>query len=1106
MARIAKLPVLSLSFSLLSIFITDSSVKAVQSSQANALPYFTEPSVSPGRSEIAFVSGGDIWTAPASGGEARLLVSHPANESRPLYSPDGKRLAFVSTRTGNGDIYLLTFETGELKRLTFDDASEQLDAWSRDGRFIYFSSTSRDISGMNDLFRVKADGGTPTQIAADRYANEYWAAPAPDGNSIAFTARGISSSQWWRNGRSHIDECEIWLLRDSGYERFTDGASKEMWPMWSADGKQIYFVSDRGGAQNIWVKPIGGAAKQITKFKDGRALWPNISYDGKLIVFERNFKIWKLDTGGGNASEVEIARRGAPAGPAVERINVSSQMSDLALSPDGKKVAFIAHGEVFAASAKDGGDAARVTRTHAAESQVVWTPDSKKIAYVSDREGAFNIYSYDFTTNTEAPLARSVGNNYTPSFSPDGKTMAFIRNGRELRAVDLETKQERLLATAYLERPPLTADRSFTWSPDGKWIAYLTVGERAFTNVNVVSAAGGETKQISFLANAFSGSVSWSPDGKYVLFNTNQRTEDGRLARVDLIPRTPKFREDQFRDLFKDQTPPSQRQEPRPGTTDAPQPAPDRAKDDKAPDRTKDEKKPVEIVFENIRQRLSFLPVGVDAGSQIISPDGKWVLMTASAEGQQNLYVYSLDELSREPAVARQLTSTPGFKAGAQFTPDSKEVFYLEQGRINIVNLDTRQTRALSVTAEMDVDFAKEKMEVFHQAWSYLRDHFYDSNFHGVNWDSVKAVYEPQVAGARTPDEMRRLINLMVGELNASHLGISAPSGPTVTSPVQPIGRLGLRFDRVEYETKGYLRVSEVIALGPAAISGQIKAGDYLIAVDDEPIGSNTNLDELLANKVGRRVALKIASSGVGTGGDGANAREVVVQGASQGTEKGLLYRQWVNERRAYVEKISNGRLGYVHMPDMSSNSLTQLYVDLDAGNHSREGVVVDIRNNNGGFVNAYAIDVFARRGYMTMTVRGYPPAPARTMLGQRALERPTILVTNQHSLSDAEDFTEGYRALKLGKVVGEPTAGWIIYTWGTTLIDGSNFRLPRQKIQDAAGMVMELNPRQVDVRLQRPIGESSTGKDSQLDAAVNELLKQIDARKQSNRAAPSQN
>ena len=193
---------------------------------AEPRPYFTEPDLSPDRKEMAFVSGGDIWTVPATGGIASLLVSHPANEARPLYSPDGRQLAFISTRTGNGDIYLLTFATGELKRLTFDDALDQLDGWSRDGRWIYFSSTSRDIGNLNDLFRVSVNGGTPMQVSADRYTNEFFSAPSPDGTAIAFSARGIASGQWWRKGHSHIDEAEVWLLRspDGGaatYERVT---------------------------------------------------------------------------------------------------------------------------------------------------------------------------------------------------------------------------------------------------------------------------------------------------------------------------------------------------------------------------------------------------------------------------------------------------------------------------------------------------------------------------------------------------------------------------------------------------------------------------------------------------------------------------------------------------------------------------------------------------------------------------------------------------------------------------------------------------------------------------------------------------------------------
>ncbi|HEV2130126.1 MAG TPA: hypothetical protein VGR27_03460, partial [Longimicrobiaceae bacterium] len=211
-----------------------------------AVPSFAEPGISPDGLEIAFASGGDIWTVPAGGGEARLLVSHPATESRPLYSPDGRHLAFVSTRTGNGDIYVLTFASGELRRLTFDDALDQLDGWSPDNRWIYFSSTSRDIAGMNDVFRVSLEGGTPMPVSADRYTNEFFSARSPDGQTLAISARGIASEQWWRRGSSHIDQSEIWLVRGGGatprYERLTESAGKEKWPMWSPDGRTLYYV------------------------------------------------------------------------------------------------------------------------------------------------------------------------------------------------------------------------------------------------------------------------------------------------------------------------------------------------------------------------------------------------------------------------------------------------------------------------------------------------------------------------------------------------------------------------------------------------------------------------------------------------------------------------------------------------------------------------------------------------------------------------------------------------------------------------------------------------------------------------------------------------
>jgi tricorn protease len=454
--------------------------------------------------------------------------------------------------------------------------------------------------------------------------------------------------------------------------------------------------------------------------------------------------------------------------------------------------------------------------------------------------------------------------------------------------------------------------------------------------------------------------------------------------------------------------------------------------------------------------------------------------------GQQNLYIYSLDELARGPRVARQLTSTPGGKSNAQFTPDSREVYFLQQGRIQVINVENRQSHGVDVSAEMDVDFEREKMEVFQQAWSYQRDHFFDPKHNGVDWEAVRAAYAPRILGARTPDEMRRLLALMVGELNASHLGVSGGFGGG-GGAAAGVGKLGLRFDRGEYERAGQLKVTEVIPLSPAALGG-IKEGEYLVAVEGKPIQAGTNLSEWMQRTVGRRVTLSVAGAADGTG-----AREVVVQPISTGAEKNLLYRAWVDSRRAYVEKASNGRLGYVHMPDMSAGSLAQLYVDLDTENFSRDGVVIDIRNNNGGFVNVYAIDVLARRGYLNMSVRGgFASAPARSVLGQRSLDKPTILVTNQHSLSDAEDFTEGYRALKLGKVVGEPTAGWIIYTSNVRLIDGTSFRIPFMKVTDNSGQVMEMHPRPVDIPVLRMVGEGLQGKDTQLDAAVAELMKEI--------------
>ncbi|WP_263379205.1 S41 family peptidase [Granulicella paludicola] len=1091
----------------------------------SAKPTFANPALSPDGKEVAFASGGDIWTAPLGGGDAHLLISNPAEESRPLYSPDGSKLAFQSTRTGANDIYVLTFATGSLQRITYTDAPVTLDAWSRDGRWLYFTSSATDVAGQGDIFRVQATGGTPLEVSAERYLNEFESSPSPDGKSIVLVAKGISSSQWWRKGHSHIDETELWIkpvlapsATDAGYKKLVPADAKHAWPMWSADGRTLYFISDKSGAENIWSADAAtGTAKEVTHFTSGRCLWPTISYDGKTILFERNFAIWSLNVATGKTEELHLALRGVPSSPGVVHEHLAS-WSNLNLSPDGKKIAVVAHGEVFAASAKDGGEPQRLTTTDSAETDPQWSPDSTKVLYLSERDGGSSLYEYDFATNSEHPLTHSTAIDLSPTWSPDGKSIAYLRNRKELHILTLaDAKAKTEMKDKVIARAEINSygGSAIAWSPDSHWVVFVPTGIDGFSNLYAVPADGSKPAQaLTFLANGQTAShLAWSPDGKYILFDTAQRAETPQLARVDLVPHVPVYREDQFTDLFRKQSSPGAPDTPShtettPGTEPAapasepsPEPAdskPEAKADAKAEAKPAAKKKPEPtlIVFEGIRSRLTLLPIDLELRFPVISPDGKTLAFLADVSGTQNIYTYSLDELSREPATPRQLTSTAGSKSNIAFTPDSKSLYYLEgsgpggEGGAGVrsIAIETRTPKPLTLATSIDVDFDKEKMVVFDEAWTTLDHRFWNGEFNGANWPALREQWKPYIEGARSGPELRRDISLLIGELNSSHSGISKPAMPAVRT-----GRLGLRFERLPYENDGKLIVREVVPLSPAALAtsdgkpAALQVGDQLAAIDGVPVNATTNLDALLEDKAGKRVVLSVAPKG-----DVAKKHDVVVRPVTLQVESGLLYRDWVDSRRAYVEKISGGKLGYVHIAAMGDSDLAQLYLDLDAQNQEKQGVIVDVRNNNGGYVNGRVIDVFARRNYLLMTPRDGGTVPSRQALGQRSLGLPTALVTNESTLSDGEDFTEGYRTLGLGKVVGTPTAGWIIFTGAQRLIDGSSVRVPGERIQTLENKDMEMHPRPVDIEQLRPLGETETGEDIQLKTAVTTLLDQL--------------
>jgi len=392
------------------------------------------------------------------------------------------------------------------------------------------------------------------QVSADRYANEWAAAPAPDGSTLAFVGRGFG--QWWRHGHAHIDESAIMLMREhstSKYEQLTDGNAKEVWPMWGEGGKSLFYTSDRGGAENIWKLPLGGKLTQLTKFTSGRVLWPSISYDGRTIVFERGYGIWRMETDSGRASEVRITLRGAPSGPAVERVRQTDQLQDLALAPDGKKVAFVVRGEIFADFAdketdreQRQGPAFRVTNTSFRESDIAWSSDSRRLVYPSDRHGDEELYLYDFATRAETRLTDRARPKAAPSYSPDGTWIAYVWGDDEIRLLNPTTREDRPFVRGDFANGTLLA-----WSPDSRWLAFVAQDARQFSNLYIQAIDADAPRQITFLSNIETYWPLWAPNGRFIIFTTGQYRAESQIARLDLAPTPPLFREAEFEKLFQ---------------------------------------------------------------------------------------------------------------------------------------------------------------------------------------------------------------------------------------------------------------------------------------------------------------------------------------------------------------------------------------------------------------------------------------------------------------------------------------------------------------------------------------------------------------------------
>lgn len=1099
-------------------------------SQTAPRPYYRTPALAPDGRQIAFVYAGDIWLVDAQGGPAERLTAHPSNHSRPRWSPDSQRLAFTSDRTGQGDIYILSPDGEDVQRVTFHDAGGSVECWTPDGAYLFFSS-DRDRQSTA-LYRVAVSGGTPAPWISQPYEQLNSLSVSPDGSQMALN---LSRDRWWRRGPNPYGGSEIWLASSgpgaNDFRRLSNYVGMNRWPLWADDGQGIYFVSDRDGNENIWYLALeDGSTRPITHFGEGRVLWPAIGDRGRTIVFERDFGLWRLDLASGDAEPITIRVRPDAKTTPVQVWAFQRQLRELALSPDGKKVAFVAHGEVFADFADKETDkecrqgaSFRLTNTAARERDIAWMPDSRRLVYVSDRHSDEEVYLYDFTARGETRLTESAEraarpkNGPTPS--PDGVWIAYAFGDDEIRLIDTRTREDRPFV-----RGNFVYGTSLAWSPDSAWLAFVAQDDRLFSNLYLQRVGEDQPHQVTFLSNLSAHRPIWAPNGQFIVFTTGQYRAEAQIARVDLRPQPPLFREEEFEKLFAEKGP-GDKETKRPGDKETKGPGDREAErpesletgepDDKAPDQ---EEKPrpappdprlLTPVFAGIERRLRFLtPTQLDARAQCISPDSRDLVFSAVVAGKPNLWAMPLDE-PRADQPPRQLTGGPGNKWAAQFAPDGKSFYFLDNGQINLRKYPNGDQSLLQVSGEVTVDFHQEKRQIFDECWRLLRDHFYDPTFRGLNWGAAREQFAPLVAGAQTTDDLHAVLNLMVGELRASHLG----AYPTWSNGVSN-GYLGLLFDPVEQAATGRLRIAAVVPDSPAVSAGDNQAigpGDYLLAVDDTAIGPRTNLDLLLQRTVGRRVRLLVGPprenpdqqpetadpraddpASLAAQRSRPGTREIAVRPVSAGQYDALRYRQWVQENEAYVHRVSGGRLGYVHIREMNYDCYQQFLSDLDAETHSKEGVVIDVRYNGGGHIATFILDVLTRRSVLLSTFRDRPPADAAHLAGNRVLNKPTVLVANERSGSNTEIFIEGYRRLGLGKVVGRPTAGAVIGTFDMTLLDGTRFRLPRYRYETLEGDTLEGTGRAVDVDVMLPLGETAAGRDPQLDAAVRTLLAEL--------------
>jgi tricorn protease len=1088
---------------LLTVFL----LPAIHAAMAGPIRLAQEPALSPDGTTLAFAWRGDIWSVAVKGGAARRLTQHPAVESSPAFSPDGKQIAFVSDREGTRQVYVMPADGGEPRQLTWHSEGYKLDGWFPDGKGLLVNITRDHFWKRGErLARLDATARKAEQVLLDDYAFD--GSVSPDGKRVLFVREG---EVWWRQGYEGSRAGQIWMLnRDDGSCRQLQSERTECrWPQWKPDGDGYYYVSGRSGVWNLWEHDDAtGKEKQLTFFKTDAVVFPTVARGGKMIVFRHQFDFYRLRTGGDFKPEkIEIQQTGDALSPAIDRL-VLDKATDVAFTANGLQVAFIAGGDVWVMDTELR-EPRQVTRTAEEERDVVFAPDGKSLWFVSDAAGQTDIWKAEpkepgkfWWENRDFKLTRITNDTAVESglqFSPDGKHLGWIKERGDIWIADADGGNAKRILESWN-----TPD--FEFSPDGKWISYA-VSDEWFNSDIWLLPLDGTRKPFNLSRHPNNDrNPTWSPDGKLIAWTGKReagevdihyvwlRAEDAEQGKHErtLVKALEKMTKPPVTPPTRTGTKPAPPAPAKPDAEPGAEPAPAAGSEAKPAEKTEPSKpkpKPeVRIDFDGIHERIRRISIPNSAESQLIwSPDSKKLAFTATVEGKQGTYSVEFpDDMKPKLIVPNSLTQSRWLAA-------NDAIVCLHEGLPATIPTKTPTPAITSYRfrAPHSVVRAEKQRAVFDTCWRIMRDHFYDEHLGGRDWDAVRAKYAGMADEAPDMRAVVEVVQLMLGELNGSHLGFTLhPTTSPATTWREETAHLGLRFD-TSFAGPGW-KVRDVLARGPASHKRSvIQPGEIILRVDDCEVQPDMDSSAVLNGQAERDITLHVKAA------EGAE-RDVTLRPIPWLTARKFLYEEWIKENRLVVEKASGGKLGYLHISAMSEESFHRFQEELFDAGDGKDGLVIDVRENGGGSTTDHLLTALTQPRHAITVPRGGLPGYPQDRIVYAIWDKPIVVLCNQNSFSNAEIFSHSIKTLKRGQLVGVPTAGGVISTGAARVMDVGTLRLPSRGWHVLGdGLDMELNGAVPDHLVWPAPGELPKGTDRQLEKAIEVLTSDVATWKQ---------